>query len=215
MPGKDYIGSFTPSNQGTLGAYGQALSGGAAGLSPNTFNSTFGSGCPTSSGCIAIPGAWVPPWGVETGGVNWDMSFSEATANSNTTDFIAEVDDGDVYDADTGNSAGFTVGQYLADPNSYELPSNARVRGGNPLNGSSCKDINASYNTFSFRYPGVSISIVPPITFSFTPIGGSEVTMSGCPDSYYTLEGHLQNSPTSGIIYISGLAVQCTWETVT
>lgn len=210
MPGKDYIGSFTPSNQGTLGAYGQALSGGAAGLSPNTFNSTFGSGCPTSSGCIAIPGAWVPPWGVDSGGVNWDVEWAAAAANPSL------VADGDVYDADTDSSAGFTVGQYLADPNSYELPENARVRGGNPLSGAmSCLAIYKDVENFAKTYPTANTELIQPITFTFTPIGGSEVTMSGCPDSYYNLYGELQNSPTSGIIYISGLAVQCTWETVT
>lgn len=210
MPGRSYIGSLTPSNQGTLGAYGQALSGGAAGLSPNTFNATFGSGCPTSSGCIAIPGAWVPPWSVDSGGVNWDLEWAAAAANPSL------VDDGSVYDADTGNSAGFTVGQYLADPNSYELPANARVRGGNPLSGAmSCLAINKDVENFAKTYPTANVELIQPITFSFTTVSGIGVTMSGCPDSYFNLYGEPQNSPTSGIIYISGLAVQSTWETVT
>jgi hypothetical protein len=215
MPGRPLLSTVTSSNLRAIQEHNNSMAGAAAPDLTKLSLNIYGTGCGPVGVCKAAPGAWVPPWGVETGGVNWDMPFSEAIANRNTTDFITEVDDGAVYDADTGNSAGFTVYQYSVDPNSYELPENARVRGGNPLNGSSCKDINASYNTFSFRYPGVVISIIPPITFTFTPIGGSEVTMSGCPDSYYTLEGHLQNSPTSGIIDINGTSVQCTWETVT
>jgi hypothetical protein len=201
MPGRDYIGSFTPSNQGTLGAYGQALSGGAAGLSPNTFNSTFGSGCPTSSGCIPIPGAWVPPWSVQ-GSLTWTISLSDADPNDG---FFTE---GQIYDGDSNPNNGVRYETYLTNPNVYDFSSNAVVTYGWPIDGKFCDEQSTALQQ---TYPKLNI-----VSFEVETYLNGSLLVSGCPDSYYNLYGELQNSPTGGLVEISGVAyVNCDWETVT
>lgn len=207
MPGSSkYIGPITPGNVNLVTGLSNALPNS---VSLDPLSNLYGSGC-VPSGCLPVPGAWMPPWSVtsKAGGVTYVMIIEDAVASYNSNEGFLDGSE-TVRDNQSGSLTIFS--EYINDPDSY--PNAFDIIAGFPLTGySSCKALRDE--VYSLHY---SIEVLPgwdDFEYTYTPIGGSsEVTRDGCPDDLYDLYGETQTS-SSGIIYISGDAVQCTWETI-
>jgi len=203
----EWIGSTTPGNANLVTAFSNALPNS---IGSDPLSNLYGSGC-VPSGCLPVPGAWMPPWSVtnKTGGVSWSMLIEDAVALYNSDVGLIDGSEG-VRDNQGGSLTSFSV--YINDPDAY--PDAYDIIYGFPLGGyQSCAKIQDEISNLE-QYNFVMESGWDDFEYSYTPIGGnSGVTRDGCPDGLYNLEGETQTS-SSGIIYISGEAVQCTWEAI-
>lgn len=205
MPGSSYIGPATATSTAALTA-----SNTAADQSDPNIPIINTSGCRKYNCEDTIPGAWMPPWSVtsKAGGVNYIILIEDAVSNYNSNDGFVTGDE-TVRDNQSGSLT--TLSEYMNDPDSY--PDAFDIIAGYPLTDySSCKALRD--DIYSLPPIAVLQSGWNDFEYSYTPIGGSSgVTRDGCPDGLYNLYGETQTS-SSGIIYISGEAVQCTWESV-
>ena len=193
MPGRAIIGGNTATANAFLSNVNKI----------NNANSTpvyNASGCYVIDECInQTPGAWIPPWNLE-GSLSWTISLSDADPNDG---FFTE---GQIYDGDSNPNNGVRYETYLTNPNAYDFSSSAVVTYGWPITGNSCDE---QFTVLQQTYPKLNI-----VSFEVDTYLNGSLLVSGCPDSYYNLYGESQNSPTSGIIDVNGIAVQSSWGSV-
>jgi hypothetical protein len=201
MPGPDYIGPTTPGNVNLVTAFSNALPNS---VSLDPLSNLYGSGC-VPSGCLPVPGAWMPPFSIETGGVNYAVPSTSIIDNP--------LDFGDALLPLIG---GGTVGldAYLLDPSGYEINSTGLAIGGFPLTGQTCDEMYTSLASFfSERFDSsenYSYEIILPLITSYTNTSDNYISVSGwCPDANFA------DVDASGIIPgYSGDFVQSTWESI-
>lgn len=197
MPGSLYIGPYTAAAAAAVAAIADVNN------SNNQKLKAYGSnGCNLDDNCAKTPGAWNPPFTVDTGGLDYTVPATNIIANPLGFD-----------DAELPLIGGGTVtlSTYLSDPSGYEINSTGLAIGGFPLNGfQTCDEMYSSLTSFAKSVDGLSYEISLPLITSYTNTSGNDISVSGwCPDNNFA------NLDSSGIIPgYSGDFVQSTWLTI-
>lgn len=200
MPGSLYIGPYTAAAAAAVAAITAVNNNNSQKLKAYGSN-----GCDIDVSCAKTPGAWNPPFSIETGGVNYAVPSTSII--DNPLDF-----GGALLPLIGGGTVGLDA--YLLDPSGYEINSTGLAIGGFPLAGQTCDEMYTSLASFfSERFDSLenySYEIILPLITSYTNTSGNNISApSWCPDANFA------DVDASGIIPgYSGDFVQSTWLTI-